>query len=90
MCGCSLREIARDSCEADSETELALRLVEIEPRLLRENFHRIHRSYIANLNCITELMRVEGGYVVVATDRDATHIPVARREIHSFREIVGI
>ena len=24
------------------------------------------------------------------TDRDATHIPVARREIHSFREIVGI
>lgn len=65
-------------------------LGEIEKRLLRENFHRIHRSYIVNLNCIKEILRVEGGYVVVATDRDATHIPVARREIHSFREIVGI
>lgn len=65
-------------------------LGEIEKRLLRENFHRIHRSYIVNLNCIKEILRVEGGYVVVATDRDETHIPVARREIHSFREIVGI
>ena len=65
-------------------------LGEIEKRLLRENFHRIHRSYIVNLNCIKEIMRVEGGYAVVVTDRDEMHIPVARREIHSFREIVGI
>ena len=65
-------------------------LGEIEKRLLRENFHRIHRSYIVNLNCIKEILRVEGGYAVVVTDRDETHIPVARREIHSFREIVGI
>ena len=65
-------------------------LGEIEKRLLRENFHRIHRSYIINLNCIKEILRADGGYVVVATDRDETHIPVARREIHSFRESVGI
>jgi DNA-binding LytR/AlgR family response regulator len=65
-------------------------LGDIEKRLLRENFHRIHRSYIINLNCIKEILRVDGGYVVVATDRDETHIPVARREIHSFREAVGI
>ena len=67
-----------------------LTLGEIEKRLLRENFHRIHRSYIINLNCIKEILRADGGYVVVATDRDETHIPVARREVHHFRESVGI
>lgn len=65
-------------------------LGEVEKRLARDNFRRIHRSYIINLNCIKEILRVEGGYVVVATDRDETHIPVARREVHTFRESVGI
>ncbi|HEX9092798.1 MAG TPA: LytTR family DNA-binding domain-containing protein [Coriobacteriia bacterium] len=65
-------------------------LGELEKRLLRESFHRIHRSYIINLNCIKEILRMDGGYVVVATDRDETHIPVARREVRSFREAVGI
>jgi DNA-binding LytR/AlgR family response regulator len=65
-------------------------LGEIEKRLQRENFHRLHRSYIINLNCIKEILRADGGYVVVATDRDETHIPVARREVHAFRDSVGI
>jgi DNA-binding LytR/AlgR family response regulator len=67
-----------------------LTLGEIENKLVRENFHRIHRSYIINLNCIKEILRVDGGYVVVASDRDETHIPVARRAVHSFRESVGL
>jgi DNA-binding LytR/AlgR family response regulator len=67
-----------------------LTLGEVEKKLSRESFHRIHRSYIINLNCIKEILRVDGGYVVVATDRDETHIPVARREVRTFREAVGI
>ena len=67
-----------------------LTLGELEKKLARESFHRIHRSYIINLNCIKEILRMDGGYVVVATDRDETHIPVARREVKSFRESVGI
>jgi DNA-binding response OmpR family regulator len=65
-------------------------LGELEKKLARESFHRIHRSYIINLNCIKEILRMDGGYVVVATDRDETHIPVARREVRTFREAVGI
>lgn len=65
-------------------------LGEIEKRLARENFHRIHRSYIVNLNRIKEIVRSDGGYVVIASDRDETHIPVARREVHVFRDAVGI
>jgi DNA-binding LytR/AlgR family response regulator len=67
-----------------------LTLGELEKKLARESFHRIHRSYIINLNCIKEILRMDGGYVVVATDRDETHIPVARREVKSFRDSVGI
>jgi DNA-binding LytR/AlgR family response regulator len=65
-------------------------LGELEKKLAREPFHRLHRSYIINLNCIKEILRMDGGYVVVAMDRDETHIPVARREVRTFREAVGI
>jgi DNA-binding LytR/AlgR family response regulator len=65
-------------------------LGELEKKLARESFQRIHRSYIINLNCVKEILRMDGGYVVVATDRDETHIPVARREVRAFREAVGI
>ena len=50
----------------------------------------MHRSYIVNLNSVKEILRVDGGYVVVAADRDETHIPVARRQVRQFREAVGI
>lgn len=61
-----------------------------ETRLVRENFVRAHRSYMVNLNRVKEILRVDGAYVVVAGDRDETHIPVARRQVRIFREAVGI
>jgi DNA-binding LytR/AlgR family response regulator len=67
-----------------------LTLGELEKKLSRESFVRLHRSYIINLNCIKEILRVDGSYVVVAADRDETHIPVARRQVREFREAVGI
>jgi DNA-binding LytR/AlgR family response regulator len=65
-------------------------LGELEDKLLRESFTRVHRSYLVNLNRVKEILRVDGSYVVVASDRDETHIPVARRQVRSFREAVGI
>ena len=65
-------------------------LGELETRLGRESFARVHRSYLVNLNRVKEILRVDGGYVVVATDRDEAHIPVARRQVREFREAVGI
>jgi DNA-binding LytR/AlgR family response regulator len=67
-----------------------LTLGELEGRLLRESFARVHRSYLVNLNKVKEIVRAEGGYVVVSADRDETHIPVARRQVRQFREAVGI
>jgi len=65
-------------------------LGELEGRLARESFTRVHRSHLINLNSIKEILRVDGSYVVVASDRDETHIPVARRQVRAFREAVGI
>lgn len=65
-------------------------LGELESRLARESFVRVHRSHLVNLNKVREILRVDGGYVVVAADRDETHIPVARRQVRQFREAVGI
>ncbi len=65
-------------------------LGELEDRLSRESFVRVHRSHLVNLNKIKEILRVDGSYVVVASDRDETHIPVARRQVRAFREAVGI
>lgn len=67
-----------------------LTLAQMEARLAKEPFARVHRSHMVNLNRIKEIVRAEGGYVVVVTDRDETQIPVARRQVRAFREAVGI
>lgn len=65
-------------------------LGELEGKMTRETFTRVHRSYLVNLNKVKEILRVDGGYVVVAADRDESHIPVARRQVRAFRGAVGI
>jgi two-component system LytT family response regulator/two-component system response regulator LytT len=65
-------------------------LGDLESRLSRDSFARVHRSYLVNLNKVREILRVNGSFVVVAGDRDETQIPVARRQVKQFREAVGI
>ncbi len=67
-----------------------LTLSDLEGKLGRESFVRVHRSYMINLNRIKEILRLEGAYVVVIADRDETHVPVARRQVRVFREAVGL
>jgi DNA-binding LytR/AlgR family response regulator len=65
-------------------------LNELEKKLVKDSFHRVHRGFIVNLNSVKEILRVDGEYVVVAGDRDESHVPVARRKVKGFREAVGI
>ena len=67
-----------------------LTLSELEERLSKDAFRRLHRSFMINLNKVKEILRVDGAYVVVVADRDETQIPVARRQVRTFREAVGI
>lgn len=65
-------------------------LSELESRLSKASFARVHRSYLVNLNRIKEIVRSDSGYVVIAADRDETHVPVARRQLKTFRDSVGM
>lgn len=67
-----------------------LTLGEIEDRFSREPYLRVHRSYLINIEKVREVLRVDGSYVAVIADRDETHVPVARRQVKRFREVVGI
>ncbi|MHB1137256.1 MAG: LytR/AlgR family response regulator transcription factor [Coriobacteriia bacterium] len=67
-----------------------LTLSELEERLSHDVFRRLHRSFMINLNKIKEILRAEGAFIVVMSDRDETQVPVARRQVKSFRESVGI
>jgi DNA-binding LytR/AlgR family response regulator len=67
-----------------------LTLTDLEERLSKETFKRLHRSYMVNLNKLKEILRVDGAYMVVVSDRDETQIPVARRQVRLFRDSVGI
>lgn len=67
-----------------------LTLTELEERLGKERFERVHRSFMVNLDKIKEIVRVDGAYVIVVTDRDETQIPVARRHLKQFKEAVGL
>ena len=64
-------------------------LAELEEKLTGDAFHRVHRSFIVRLDAIKEILRSDGGYVVVVKDRDETRVPVARRNVRGFREVVG-
>jgi len=67
-----------------------LTLTDLEQKLSKDVFHRVHRSFMINLNRVKEILRVDGSYVVVVMDRDETQIPVARRQVKEFRASVGI
>jgi len=65
-------------------------LGELEERLAKDNFVRVHRSFMVNLDKIKEIVREEGAFVVVVADRDESRIPVARRQARVFKEAAGI
>ncbi len=65
-------------------------LGELGQRLAKESFVRVHRSYLVNLDKVCEIVRENGSYVVVVSDRDETRVPVARRQARGFRKALGM
>jgi len=65
-------------------------LADLEARLSNA-FYRVHRSYLANLNQLSELRSdYKGGLVLVMKDADRTRIPVARRQAQDVRRALGM
>jgi len=61
-------------------------LKEYEDLLGDQNFFRIHKSYLINLNAIKKYVRGDGGYVVMNNDKS---LDVAKRKKDEFLSRIG-
>ncbi len=56
-------------------------LKEFESIVSSENFYRIHKSHLINLQYVKEFSHLDGGYV---TMKDGSKLELSRRKIHEF------
>jgi len=61
-------------------------LKEADKMLSRWNFMRVHKSFIINLDCITQYIKGEGGMVILS---DGSEVEVSRRSKHEFLERIN-
>lgn len=60
-------------------------LKEFETILAENNFFRIHRSYIINLNCVAKYVKGKGGEVIM---KDGTVLEVSRERKEQFLQLL--
>ncbi len=65
---------------------IAKSLGDLEETLLHQNFFRIHRQFLINIDCITEYIRSDGGEVVL---ENGQRIPVSRTRREEFNLILN-
>lgn len=73
----------------DSEDVVSYRtLEEFATELNPEMFHRVHRSYLANVEHIREIIpQASGNYELLMDDRDGTRIPLSRQHARELRRL---
>lgn len=65
-------------------------ITQLETRLDPERFLRIHRSFLVNLSCVTEVSSWFGGKLVAKlNDAARTELPVARDRVRGLKEKLG-
>lgn len=66
-------------------------LQELNDKLKEENFMRVHKSYLVNLNYVTELLPwFKGTYWLVMSDANRTRVPVSRQKVKEIKDIFGL
>jgi two-component system LytT family response regulator len=78
------RSYTRVFLEEASPLMVARPLVDFEECLKDSGFFRPHRSYLVNLSKVEELLRREGGYLVLS---DQTQIPISRNKREEFLQL---
>jgi len=67
-----------------------LSLQELEERLERHNFFRVHRGYLVNLGKIREISPWFSGSYVLKVEDFVSEVPVSRKQAKAFRLRVGL
>lgn len=66
-------------------------LAQLEARLERHGFFRVHRRFLVNLSQVSEVVPMYGGTLLLTLkDRSATQVPVSRRRVPSLKRALGI
>lgn len=69
----------------------SLRLKDFEARLSPKSFFRSHRSFVVNLDHVTEMTSLYGGlYMLKIKDQDASEVPVSRRQTKHLKSLLGM
>jgi DNA-binding LytR/AlgR family response regulator len=73
----------------DAEDIVSYRtLEEFAAELDPEMFHRVHRSYLANVEHIREIIpQASGNYELLMDDRESTRIPLSRQHARELRRL---
>lgn len=87
--------IARDrltfATVAGREHAIDYTLAELEQRLDRRRFVRVHRAAIVNIGFVDELYPdVDGATLIRLKDEKKTVLPVARNRLRSLKDLLGI
>jgi hypothetical protein len=72
-----------------SEYHCALSLGAVEKRLSHDMFHRLHRSYLVNINKVHKIQR-DPAECSVAVGGGEVHIPISRDKMQNFLAVVGL
>jgi DNA-binding LytR/AlgR family response regulator len=67
-----------------------LSLSDLEERLDRDKFLRVHRSYFINLHHAQTIERENDNYIVVMDGRDAPRVPVSRSRVQALKDALGL
>lgn len=74
---------------SDGKFRVDLTLQELEDRLPKHQFIRVHRGFLINVTFINELVPwFAGGYELLM--KDGSRIPVARRKVSELRALLGM
>ena len=65
-------------------------LAQLEAKLEPMGFFRVHRRYLVNLSCVSEVDPVSGGTLLLTLTGEEEQIPVSRRRVASLKKALGL
>ncbi|MDR3136991.1 MAG: LytTR family DNA-binding domain-containing protein [Coriobacteriales bacterium] len=65
-------------------------LAQLEAKLEKHNFFRVHRRYLVNLACVEEVTPVSGGTLLLTLTGEEEKVPVSRRRVASLKKALGL
>ena len=69
----------------------SLRLKDFEARLSPKSFFRSHRSFVVNLDHVSEMTALYGGlYMLKIKDAGTSEVPVSRRQTKQLKHLLGM